>query len=204
MRLDKTGWKMTVSHALALSPVTTKLPSDLTAESVRTIEQDLADNGVAAPAGVDQTGLAKLTAEARAHGIELDVVVVKGNPEQDSQLRDLASEIGKTHHGTIAVFSDDWIGTSSDSISRVRLEWAEDRAKFTGGKYEKAATIFTHRLEQPQTVSWTGLTAVILVLIAAVVGGLYWVKSRRRNTAAAPTDRQPTPSGCGAGSDYLE
>lgn len=186
MRLDMTGWKMTVSYTSAFStPWATKLPSNV---SLREVESDLTDNAVAAPRGVEQDGLAAIAAEARVQGIDLSIVVVEGNPAHDSELRDLATEVAKFQHGTVAVFSADWIGTTSDSISRVRLEWAEDKAKFKGGKSEEAAQIFVDRLTQPETVSWTAITSVLLAGLVLAVTGLYWVK-RRRGPADPPADR---------------
>ncbi|TLF77478.1 hypothetical protein FEK34_14200 [Nocardia cyriacigeorgica] len=182
MRLDKTGWKMTVSHTWAFSLVATGLPENTDLGEIRA---DLADDGVAAPAGKDQSELAAIVAQARADGIPLSVVVVQGNPWHDSSLRDLATEVGKFQHGTVAVFSDDWMGTYSDSISRVHLEWAEDAAKWKGGKSEEAVQIFADRLQQPESVPWTGFTSVLLAGTVAAVGGLYWVKRRRAASAAA-------------------
>ncbi|WP_228815066.1 DUF6676 family protein [Nocardia cyriacigeorgica] len=182
MRLDKTGWKMTVSHTWAFSLVATGLPENTDLGEIRA---DLADDGVAAPEGKDQSELAALVAQARADGIPLSVVVVQGNPWHDSSLRDLATEVGKFQHGTVAVFSDDWMGTYSDSISRVHLEWAEDAAKWKGGKSEEAVQIFADRLQQPESVPWTGFTSVLLAGTVAAVGGLYWVKRRRAASAAA-------------------
>ena len=72
--------------------------------------------------------------DAREHGIPLSIVVVQGNPGRDSDLRDLATEVGKKEHGTVVVLSDSWVGTYSDHFSRARLEWAEDNAKYKEGK----------------------------------------------------------------------
>ncbi|MBF6454945.1 hypothetical protein IU432_16045 [Nocardia cyriacigeorgica] len=173
---------MTVSHTWAFSLVATGLPENTDLGEIRA---DLADDGVAAPEGKDQSELAALVAQARADGIPLSVVVVQGNPWHDSSLRDLATEVGKFQHGTVAVFSDDWMGTYSDSISRVHLEWAEDAAKWKGGKSEEAVQIFADRLQQPESVPWTGFTSVLLAGTVAAVGGLYWVKRRRAASAAA-------------------
>lgn len=181
MRLDKTGWKMTVSHTWAFSLVPAGLPENTDLGQIRA---DLADDGVAAPKGKDQSELAAIVAQARADGIPLSVVVVQGNPWHDSSLRDLATEVGKFQHGTVAVFSDDWMGTYSDSISRVHLEWAEDAAKWKGGNSVEAVQIFTDRLQQPESVPWTGFTSVLLAGTVAAVGGLYWIKRRRAAAAA--------------------
>lgn len=193
MRLDQTGWKMTVTHTSAFSLKATKLPDGFDSKTLEEVRTDLADNGVATPAGDDQSELAAIVADARAHGIDLSIVVLDGNPGHDSELRDLATEVAGFQHGTVAVFSDDWIGTTSDSISRVRLEWAEDKSKFTGGKTEQAAQTLVHRLEQTPTVSWTEITIVLLAGLVLTVGGLYWVKARRAGGSPPPVDAAPGP-----------
>lgn len=177
---------MTVSHTSVFTPMAAELPPNITEDTVATINADLADNHVATVGGKDQTELAAVAADARAHGIPLSIVVVPGNPGHDSSLRDLATEVGKTQHGTVVVLSDDWVGTYSDSISRVRLEWAEDKAKYKGGHSAESARLFVDKLEQPETVSWTVIASVLLAGTAAVVVGLYFVKSRRRAEPATP------------------
>lgn len=172
-----------MTHSV-FGPLATGLPDGTDMDEIRA---DLADDHVAAPAGEDQVALAEIVADAREHGIPLSVVVVPGNPWHDSQLRDLATELGKSEQGTVAVFSDDWIGTYSDTISRVRLEWAEDKAKYKGGDSTAAVGIFTDRLEQPEGISWTVLTGVLLALTVLAVGGLYWIKARRREREPAAT-----------------
>ncbi|MFB7874906.1 DUF6676 family protein [Nocardia sp. NPDC056064] len=158
------------------APMAAELPPNIVPSSV---ESDLADNHVAAPKGKDQEELAAIVAAARSEGIPLSVVVVPGNPGHDSSLRDLATQLGESTHGTVAVFSDDWIGTYSDSISRVRLEWAEDAAKYRGNHPEEAVQAFVDRLEQPEGTSWGVITAILLTLTALVIAGLYVVKVRR-------------------------
>ncbi|MEV0106971.1 DUF6676 family protein [Nocardia sp. NPDC050799] len=182
---------MTVTHTSAFSLKATKLPDGFDSKTLEEVRTDLADNGVATPEGDDQSELAAIVADARAHGIDLSIVVLDGNPGHDSELRDLATEVAGFQHGTVAVFSDDWIGTTSDSISRVRLEWAEDKSKFTGGKTEQAAQTLVHRLEQPPMVSWTEITIVLLAGLVLTVGGLYWVKARRAGGPPPPADAAP-------------
>lgn len=185
---------MTVTHTSAFSLGATKLPAGFDSETMGEVRSDLADNGVSTPQGDDQSELAAIVAEARAQGIDLSIVVMHGNPGHDSELRDLATEVAGFQHGTVAVFSDDWIGTTSDSISRVQLEWAEDKAKFTGGNTEAAAQTLVHRLEQTPTVGWTEITLALLAGLVVAVGGLYWVKSRRRD---------PLPAGAEAAGDTV-
>jgi hypothetical protein len=175
----QTGWMMTVTHTSALPPMRAELPPGIDDQALATIKEDVADNHVATPKGKDQADIEAVVADARAQGIELSVVVIPGNPGHDSNLRDLATAVGKTEHGTVVVFSDDWVGTYSDSISRVKLEWAEDASKSQQGHSAQATQIFVDRLEQPESVSWTAVTSVLLVVVAAITGGLYWFKSRR-------------------------
>lgn len=170
---------MTAPHNSVFTPMAAELPPNVTTDTVRTLNADLADDHVATLTGKDKTELAAVAAEARSHGIPLSIVVVPGNPGHDSSLRDLATEVGKTQHGTVVVFSDDWVGTYSDTISRVRLEWAEDAAKGTQGRSGEAASIFADRLETPESMSWTAITCVLLAGTVAVIAGLYWVKARR-------------------------
>ncbi|MGQ4616201.1 Rv1476 family membrane protein [Nocardia sp. R7R-8] len=170
---------MTAPHNSVFTPMAAELPPNVTTDTVRTLNADLADDHVATLTGKDKTELIAIAAEARTHGIPLSIVVVPGNPGHDSSLRDLATEIGKTQHGTVVVFSDDWVGTYSDTISRVRLEWAEDAAKSTQGRSGEAAGIFAARLETPESVSWTAITCALLAGTVAVIAGLYWLKVRR-------------------------
>ncbi|MGV9820684.1 Rv1476 family membrane protein [Nocardia xishanensis] len=178
---------MAPSYTSVFSPMAAELPPTINDSALRTIKADVADNHVATPKGKDQTGLEAIVTEARSHGIPLSIVVIPGNPGHDSNLRDLATEIGKVQHGTVVVLSDDWVGTYSDSISRVRLEWAEDAAKGKQGNSVEAARDFVGHLEEPESVSWTAITSVLLAGTAIAIAGLYWVKSRRaaRESAAA-------------------
>ncbi|WP_024805252.1 DUF6676 family protein [Nocardia sp. BMG51109] len=176
---------MTVFDTSVLTPEAAALPPDT---DLDVILADLADNHVATPKGQkDKEGaLAAIVDDARDHGIPLTVVVVQGNKGREEDMRDLATTVGKQEHGTVAVFSDDMVGTYSDAIPRARLEWAEDPAKGQKvGHSDTAARIFVDRLEAPQQVSPTVVTAALLVLALLVIGGLYWVKARR-GPATAP------------------
>ncbi|MGV9667667.1 Rv1476 family membrane protein [Nocardia niigatensis] len=173
---------MTAPHTSVFTPMKAELPPNTNLDA---IIADLADDHVAAPSGRDQEALAAIATEAREHGIQLDIVVVQGNPGIEANLRDLANEVGKIEHGTVVVFSDDWVGTYSDQFNRGRLEWAEDKAKYRGPEHTtEAARVFVDRLEQPETVSWTVITLVILGVLIATIGGLYAVKVRRGQRAA--------------------
>lgn len=189
---------MTAPLNSVFTPMAAELPPNVTTDTVRSLNADLADDHVATLTGKNKAELAAIAAEARSQGIPLSIVVVPGNPGHDSSLRDLATEVGKTQHGTVVVFSDDWVGTYSDSISRVRLEWAEDAAKGTQGRSGEAASIFAARLEAPETMSWTAITCALLGGTVAVIAGLYWVKTRRardRAGALRPGSDRRAPDG---------
>ncbi|QIS13321.1 DUF6676 family protein [Nocardia arthritidis] len=176
---------MTVSHTSVLTPMAAELPPGVDDSTIVEINADLAAGHVATLTGRDKDELAAIAADARAHGISLSIVVVPGNPAHDSSLRDLATEVGKTQHGTVVVFSADQVGTWSDSINRARLEWAEDSAKFKGGDSAQSAQIFVDRLESPGGTPWTAITGVLLAGTVLAVGGLYYLKARRRSEEAA-------------------
>ncbi|WP_433192473.1 DUF6676 family protein [Nocardia sp. CA-107356] len=177
---------MTVSHTSVFTPMRAELPPGIDDKTLTQIKEDVVDNHVATPKDKDQDALEAVVADARAHGIELSIVVIPGNPGHDSNLRDLATEVGKTERGTVVVLSDDWVGTYSDSISRVKLERAEDFSKSTQGHSAQAAQLFVDQLERPETFSWTAITSVLLVGAVVVAGGLYWVKSRRPVEESVP------------------
>jgi hypothetical protein len=177
---------MTVSLNSVLTPKAVDLPPNT---DLGTILADLADNHVATPPDMRQDGLAVIATEARAHGIPLSIVVVRGNEGRDADLRDLATDVGKSEHGTVLVLSDDWAGTYSDSISRYRLEKAEDVAKNRhAGHSAEAAQAFVSSLEGPEPVTWTVITSVLLAGTAAAIVGLYFVKRRRANGPAAGSE----------------
>src|SRR5574340_780067 len=79
------------------------------------------------PPDVSVDKVLAVVARAQHRGIDLSIVVLDKNPNMDSQLRDLATEVGAHEGGTVLVLSPNWVGTFSDSISRVRLESAQDR-----------------------------------------------------------------------------
>ncbi|KZM72491.1 DUF6676 family protein [Nocardia terpenica] len=168
---------MTVSHTSVFTPMAAALPPDTDLDAILL---DLSVNHVATPSGQDQTQLAEIVTDARAHGIQLSIVVLQGNRGRDSDLRDLATEVGKQEHGTVVALSDDWAGTYSDTISRDRLERAEDVAKNRhAGHSVEAARAFVDSLEKPETISWTAVTAVLLTGTIVFIAGLYFLKSRR-------------------------
>ncbi|RJO68260.1 hypothetical protein D5S18_33070 [Nocardia panacis] len=182
---------MTVSHTSVFTPMAAVLPPSVDESTLTTLDADLSKHHVAVVEGIetdelDTYDLAGIAADAREHGIPLSVVVVPGNPFPESSLRDLATRLGATHHGTVVVLSDDWAGTYSDTLSRDRLERAEDAAKNRhAGHSVEAAQAFVDSLQKPDPISWTTATCLILVALVAAIGGLYWVKARRRRQESA-------------------
>ncbi len=168
---------MSVSFTSVFTPAAADLPPGVDMDAMIAA---LGDDHVSAPSK-DEDGLVAAVAQAKAHGIDLSIVVIPKNPRHDSQLRDLATEVGKHESGTVVVLSPDWVGTYSDSISRVQLEAAEDPAKNTGGNSTLAADKFVGDLIQP-SLPWTAITCVLIGLTAAAVAGLYVLKSRRART----------------------
>lgn len=149
---------------------------------VDTILIDLAINHLSVPESKNKDqveGLDAVVADARDHGIPLSIVVMQGNPGRESDLRDLATVVGKQEHGTVVVLSDSWVGTYSDHFSRARLEWAEDNAKMREGRSTEAARIVVNHLEAPDRVSWTAITCILIAGMVIVCGGLYAIKARR-------------------------
>lgn len=125
-----------------------------------------------------QGDLADLVASADAHGKRLSVVVLPTNDRHDSQLRDLATAVGKQESGTVLVLSPNWIGTYSDAVSRFDLEAAEDYARPLTAQPVQSAEAFVGRLERP-AAPWTAGVLAALVLLVALLAGLYVLKARR-------------------------
>jgi hypothetical protein len=166
---------MPVPHSFQYTPVAADLPSGV---DFQTILVDVANDHVFAPADVESQ-LVAVVDHAHTEGIDLNIVDVGMDPDQESQLRDLATAIGHRTHGTVLVLGRNWAGTYSDTYSRVRLEGAEDVAKFKKGDVVTSAQVFVTKLAKPPTVSWSGVSCVVVGLTAVIVAGLYWVKARR-------------------------
>ncbi|MBH0121290.1 hypothetical protein I0Q12_17935 [Rhodococcus sp. CX] len=160
-------------------PSATDLPPSVTLEQVLA---DLADDGVSAPSDrVDD--LVEQVERAHDHGIELRVIVVDRDPRIDSQLRDLATEVGSEQGGTVLVLSPGWVGAYSDSLDRVTLEAAQDRT-YTGDPVVSTRN-FVDSITEPGP-DWTAWTVVLIVLVAAAAGATAAAKAvRRRKDEAA-------------------
>jgi hypothetical protein len=166
-------------------PSATDLPPGVTLGQVLA---DLADDQVAAPAGrVDD--LVEQVHRAQDHGIDLRVVVVDRDPRMDSQLRDLATEIGAQEGGTVLVLSPGWVGAYSDSLDRVTLEAAQDRT-YTGDPVVSTRN-FVDSITEPGP-PWTAWTILLILVVAAAAGATALAKAVRRREADATT---ATPGG---------
>lgn len=165
------------------SPAAADLPPNI---DIDTVISELADDHVSAPK--DEGQLAAVVSDARSKGVDLSIVVVDGNPGRDSQLRDLATDVGQHEGGTVLVLSPGWVGTFSDSIDRVTLEAGQDRT-YTGNAVS-ASKNFVDEVTTPE-IPWTGITCVILAGTAAATAALYALKVRR---ARAEHPGSPTAS----------
>ncbi|QNG18861.1 hypothetical protein G4H71_21200 [Rhodococcus triatomae] len=167
-----------VPHVAAL-PRAVELPSGV---EVSEILADVAADGVAAPDAVVDELLAVVD-RAAGHGIDLSIVVLEENPTRDSELRDLATDVGAEEGGTVLVLSPNWVGSYSDSISRVQLESGQDRT-YTGGDAVVAADNFVDDLLEPGP-PWTLLTVLVLGVVALATAALIRAKLRRGDDAPA-------------------
>ncbi|WP_260684131.1 DUF6676 family protein [Rhodococcus sp. KBS0724] len=167
-------------------PVHAAVPSNVDLDDV---VADVAQNGVSAPAA-DIPALVDVVAEARERGIDLSVIVLDANPSRDTDLRDLATTVGESESGTILVMSPDWMGSSSDSISRVQLETAQDRS--FGDSSAAIADRFSHEIVQPGP-PWA-LYTVLLVAIVAVFAAITFVVKWRRSPEPVEINQVNEPS----------
>ncbi|MFC9549662.1 DUF6676 family protein [Rhodococcus sp. NPDC056960] len=158
-----------VSAAL---PVQTDIPEDIDVSEVIT---DVSDDGVSAPSG-EVGDLVAVVDRAAEHGVKLSIVVLDEDPGRDSQLRDLATEVGAEEGGTVLVLSPSWVGTYSDSISRVLLESGQDRT-YTGDAV-LSANHFVDEVVEPGP-PWALFTAVIVAIVVIASAATFFAKSRR-------------------------
>ncbi|MFD3811259.1 DUF6676 family protein [Rhodococcus sp. NPDC058639] len=167
-------------------PSATDLPPGVTVEAILA---DLSDDQVSAPPEQVDDLVAEV-ARAQEHGIDLSVVVIDRDPRMDSQLRDLATEVGAEDGGTVLVLSPGWVGTFSDSLDRVTLEAAEDHT-YTGNPVVSTKN-FVDSVIEPSP-PWTMLTILLVLVVAAASGATYWAKSRRA-ARSVPVEHAQAPA----------
>ena len=170
-------------------PALTDLPAGVSVEQVLA---DLADDQVAAPSQYVDDLVAEVQ-RAQDNGIDLSVVVLDRDPRMDSQLRDLATEVGAEDGGTVLVLSPGWVGTFSKDLDRVTLEAAQDRT-YTGNPVVSTRNFVDSVLEP--SPPWTLMTLLIVALVALTAGATWLAKRRRaegdptaaRRNESAPSD----------------
>lgn len=139
---------------------------------------DVNEDGVTAQPA-DVPGLKDVVAKAHAQNIDLKVIALPNNPGIDTPLRDIATEIGKDHpDSTILVISPSFAGTYSGTFDRVTLEAGQDVAKT--GNPVVSANNFLDEIGR-EHFSWTTLTIVLVLLVAAVCAGITVLRSRFAN-----------------------
>ena len=146
------------------------------------VQQQVATGNISAPPAV-APALLQLVDQAHADGIDLKVVVLDHNPPNDTPLRDIATVVGAHHpDATVLVLSPNFVGSYSTHFPRSTLEIGEDNAK--SGNTVVSAQNFLHQLETPQ-FPWTEFTiAVVIGVVAAVVGTrLLQLRGKRSATA---------------------
>lgn len=160
---------------MAPIPLPTSIPVGVDPDA---IAAELQIDRVSAADAVEP-GLLAVVERAREHGIELSIVVLDRDGVHDSQLRDLATDLGSHVDGTVLVLSPWQNGSYSDTISRVTLEAGQDRT-YTGDPVVSANN-FLDTLLQPGP-PWTAMTIALIALVAVILGILYWVNARRDAT----------------------
>jgi len=142
----------------------------------RQVSDDLADDGVAAPAQyVD--GLRQVVADAHEHGLDLKLVYTEAPAGVYTQARDLATMLGQEHPGTIMVRTPLLVGSHSDTLSRATLEAGQDDA-YREHDPVMSAVVFEHAVTRPSP-SW-GLFAggLLLVIVLGVALLTYLIRRR--------------------------
>ncbi|MFC4604628.1 DUF6676 family protein [Rhodococcus kronopolitis] len=172
---------MPAAHTFAFLPAPADIPPDV---NIDTVVADVADDGVSAPSA-DVPGLQAVVARAKEQGLDLKVVVLAQNPWRDEQLRDIASAVGREDGGTVLVLSPSWVGSYSDTLSRVTVEDAQDHA-YTGNAVQSASNFADEILGPGEPYGL--ITAGLLVLVGGAVAATWVVRSRRKSGVARDGD----------------
>ena len=152
-------------------------------------EQVTAEN-ISAPSAVTPA-LLQVINQAHDDGIDLKIVVLDRNPPNDTPLRDIATVVGSQHpDATVLVLSPNYVGSYSTHFPRATLEIGEDNAK-TGSTVVSAQN-FLHQLETPQ-FPWTGFTIALLIGVLAAVVGTRFMQLRARRSATSHEKPQTAP-----------
>jgi hypothetical protein len=176
---------VTGPHVIPFLP--TYIPPDV---DMNQVQADVADDGVSVPAPdeADVPALRQVVEEARKDGIDLKVVVIEKDPQIDTPLRDIASEIGKTYpDATVLAISPSFAGTYSTHFDRVTLEAGQDVAK-TGSAVQSSKNFVSELTTQH--FPWTPFTIlVVLAVIAAVIATrVLQVRGKRASAVDTTSD----------------
>lgn len=177
---------MTGPHVIPFLP--SYIPPDV---DMNQVNAGVAGDGVSVPPAdaADVPALRQVVEQARKDGIELKIVVIEHNPPIDTPLRDIATEVGKTHpDATVLAISPSFAGTYSRHFDRVTLEAGQDVAK--NGNPVQSSQNFVSELTT-QHFPWTAFTIVVVlgVVAAAVATRFLQVRGKRAAEAqvASPT-----------------
>jgi hypothetical protein len=177
---------VTGPHVIPFLP--SYIPPDV---DMNQVDADVAGDAVSVPPAdaADVPALRQVVEQARKDGIELKIVVIEHNPPIDTPLRDIATEVGKTHpDATVLAISPAFAGTYSRHFDRVTLEAGQDVAK--NGNPVQSSQNFLSELTT-QHFPWTSFTIVVVlgVVAAAVATRFLQVRGKRAAEAqvASPT-----------------
>ena len=152
-------------------------------------EQVTAEN-ISAPSAVTPA-LLQVINQAHDDGIDLKIVVLDRNPPNDTPLRDIATVVGSQHPDvTVLVLSPNYVGSYSTHFPRATLEIGEDNAK-TGNPVVSAQS-FLHQLDTPQ-FPWTAFTIALLIGVLAAVIGTRFMQLRARRSATSQDNAEAAP-----------
>jgi hypothetical protein len=152
-------------------------------------EQVTAEN-ISAPSAVTPA-LLQVINQAHDDGIDLKIVVLDRNPPNDTPLRDIATVVGSQHpDATVLVLSPNYVGSYSTHFPRATLEIGEDNAK-TGNPMVSAQS-FLHQLDTPQ-FPWTAFTIALLIGVLAAVIGTRFMQLRARRSATSQDNAEAAP-----------
>lgn len=140
------------------------------------VVEDLADDGVSAPEQfVD--GLRGVVEEAEGLGLDLKVVFTEAPAAVYTDARDLATFLNQEYEGTIFVRTPVFVGSSSDTIPRHRLEAGQDDAWEEFDPVASAA-VFAHKIMAP-TPPWGALVGSALIVVVLAIVAFALVLRRR-------------------------
>jgi hypothetical protein len=171
--------RVTGPHVIPFLP--SYIPPDV---DMNTVKADVADDGVSVPPvdAADVPALRAVVEEAKQKGIDLKIVVIEKNPPIDTPLRDIATEVGKSHpDSTVLAISPSFAGTYSTHFDRVTLEAGQDVAK-TGDPVQSSKNFVSELTTQH--FPWTPFTIVVLIAVLAAAVATRVLQVRGKHAAA--------------------